>query len=174
MLLAFFYPTLHQMKRAGSLLKRSLFIFPTTSSRFGFLATYVNMFIRFFPTAAGGGGGGKSLGTARHLVQVRLFVGLCSEGLITCLRIIHFPGVRLFLHIRHRFLHTQHFPPQHLPKENVKNSAGSALKWPRSRKWHVPKQHSTVASRAAVSSTFSAWFPCCSAVQWVRSESYVL
>lgn len=70
----------------------------------------------------------------------------CATKVSSLLSIIDFPGVPLFLHVQHRrhhFLHTQHFPPQHLPKDHLNSRAGSAFKRPRSQNWHVPKQHSS-------------------------------
>lgn len=54
----------------------------------------------------------------------------CATWVSSLVSIIDFPGVPLFLHVQHRrhhFLHTQHFPPQHLPKDHLKSRAGHGL-----------------------------------------------
>lgn len=84
---------------------------------------------------------------APHAALFRVDCLDCAAKVSSLVSIIHFPGVRLFLHVRHRrhrFLQTQHFPSRHLPKVNVKNRAGWAIKRPRDHNWRVPKQHSTV------------------------------
>lgn len=103
----------------------------------------MNTFSRPFPVGANGGDS-KCLGTMGRLVWGRLF-GLRNKGLIACLH--HQPPRSAPFPTRttptRHFLHTQHFPPQHLPKYHLKSRAGSPFKRPQSQNWHVPKQHSS-------------------------------